>query len=217
MIPRRTVLCLGVAQLVCWGVSYHLIGIFGERIAADLGWSLPLVYGGLTCGLLVMGVASPAVGRMIDRHGGRPMMVTGSILTAAGCAGVAGAHRAPAYYAAWICLGLAMRLTLYEGAFAALARAGGPDARRPISQITLLGGLASTVFWPIGHALARPARLARRASSPMPAFALLTIPLHLTIPGGAPWREPRRRPRARAPGLWPGASATAPARGSSTQ
>ena len=47
-----------------------------------------------------------------------------------------------------------MRLTLYEAAFAALARIGGPDARRPISQITLLGGLASTVFWPIGHALA---------------------------------------------------------------
>ena len=43
-----------------------------------------------------------------------------------------------------------MRLTLYEAAFAALARIGGPEARRPMSQITLLGGLASTVFWPIG-------------------------------------------------------------------
>ena len=51
-------------------------------------------------------------------------------------------------------LGVGMRLTLYEAAFAALARIGGPEARRPMSQITLLGGLASTVFWPIGHALA---------------------------------------------------------------
>ena len=202
MIPRRTVLCLGVAQLVCWGVSYHLIGIFGERIAADLGWSLPLVYGGLTCGLLVMGVASPAAGRMIDRHGGRPMMVAGSILTAAGCAGIAGAHHPLAYYAAWVCLGLAMRLTLYEGAFAALARAGGPEARRPISQITLLGGLASTVFWPIGHTLA--GRFGwRGALLAYAALALLTIPLHLTVPGarhgegpGVP-PDPRRLPLAR--------------------
>ena len=48
-----------------------------------------------------------------------------------------------------------MRLTLYDAAFATLARLDGPAARRPISQITLLGGLASTVFWPIGDALAR--------------------------------------------------------------
>src|SRR3546814_7118870 len=55
--------------------------------------------------------------------------------------------------AAWICLGIAMRLTLYDAAFASLVRVGGHHARRPIAQITLLGGLASTVFWPLGHAL----------------------------------------------------------------
>jgi hypothetical protein len=39
MISRRTVACLSVTQLVSWGVSYHLIAVFGESIAADLGWS----------------------------------------------------------------------------------------------------------------------------------------------------------------------------------
>ncbi len=76
-----------------------------------------------------------------------------------------------------------MRLILYDAAFAALARIGGPGARRPMSQITLLGGLASTVFWPLGHLLAdllgwRGALLAYAG------FALLTVPLHLTIPNG---------------------------------
>jgi hypothetical protein len=35
MILRKTVLCLGLSQLISWGISYYLIGGFGEPIAAD--------------------------------------------------------------------------------------------------------------------------------------------------------------------------------------
>src|SRR3546814_14131229 len=69
-------------------------------------------------------------------------MVAGSCLSALGCIILAFAHDLVVYYAAWLCLGLAMRMCLYEAAFAALARIAGPAAKRPISQITLLGGLA---------------------------------------------------------------------------
>ncbi len=184
MIARRTVLCLGLAQLVSWGVSYYLIGAFGERIAAEFGWSQALIHGGLSAALLVMGLASPLVGRLIDRHGGRKVMCAGSLLTAAGCVGLALAQGPIAYYAAWLCLGLAMRLTLYDAAFAALARIGGRAARRPIAQITLLGGLASTVFWPLGHALAEQFGW-RGALFVYAGFALLTLPLHLALPRGS--------------------------------
>ena len=202
MIPRRTVACLSVAQLVSWGVSYHLIAVFGETIAADLGWSRPVAYGGLTLALVVTGVCSPVAGGAIDRLGGRPAMAAGSLFNALGCVGVAMAHHLPLYYAAWVSLGIGMRLTLYEAAFAALARIGGPEARRPMSQITLLGGLASTVFWPIGHALGE--RLGwRGALMAYAALALLTVPLHLTIPSarhgeaaGGPGR-PHEAPLAR--------------------
>src|SRR5690606_32267550 len=51
----------------------------------------------------------------------------------------------------------------------------------PMSQITLFGGLASTVFWPLGHALA--SQLGWRGALLCYAFfALATIPLHLSIP-----------------------------------
>ena len=106
---------------------------------------------------------------------------SGSVLTALGCAVLAVATSIAIYYAAWLCLGLAMRLTLYEAAFASLARIGGPQARRPIAQVTLFGGLASTTFWPIGHALADVAGW-RGAVLIYAGFALLTIPLHLAIP-----------------------------------
>ncbi|MDJ0897064.1 MAG: MFS transporter [Alphaproteobacteria bacterium] len=181
MIARRTVVCLGASQLVCWGISYYLIGVFGELMVADLGWSRTLVYGGFSTALVVMGFASPLVGRMIDRIGGGRVMAVGSVLIAVGCLALSAAQNLLTYYAAWICLGLAMRATLYNAAFAALARIAGPLAQKPIAQVTLLGGLASTCFWPIGHVLA-DAFGWRGAVLIYAGIALLTVPLHLAIP-----------------------------------
>jgi MFS family permease len=205
VLGRRTVVCLGVSQLVCWGITYYLIGVFGELIAADLGWGRTLVYGGFSIALLAMGVASPLVGRLIDRLGGAAVMSLGSVLAALGTAGLALAHSIEAYYAAWLCLGLAMRATLYDAAFASLARIGGPDAARPIAQVTLLGGLASTCFWPIGHLLAEAFGW-RGALLVYALIALATLPLHLAIPSGRyddtprapdrPQPAPRRQPLA---------------------
>ncbi len=39
---------------------------------------------------------------------------------------------------------------LYDPAFATLARLSGSRARSAITILTLAGGLASTVFWPLG-------------------------------------------------------------------
>ena len=181
MIARRTVVWLGSAQLVSWGVTYYLVGGFGDAIAADLHWTRGVVYGGFSVALLVMGLVSPIAGRLIDRHGGRRVMVAGSLINAAGCAGVAVAHDVAVYYAAWIVLGVAMRLTLYEAAFAALARIAGAEARRAMAQITVFGGLSSTVFWPLGHLIAAHVGW-RGAVLAYAGFALATVPLHLTIP-----------------------------------
>jgi MFS family permease len=198
LIVRRTVVLLGVSQLVCWGISYYLVAVFGDAIGAELGWSRSVVHGGFSVALLIMALSSRLAGALIDRHGGRGVMAAGSVLTALGCGGLALAHTIAAYYAAWACLGLAMRLTLYDAAFATLARIGGPGANQAMSRITLLGGLASTTFWPIGHALA--ARLGwRGALGVYVGFALLTIPLHLAIPGGRHEPVPASGATERAP------------------
>jgi MFS family permease len=208
VVGRRTVVCLGISQLVCWGITYYLIGVFGDLIVADLGWSRTAVYGGFSAALLAMGIASPLVGRLIDRLGGAAVMSLGSVLAALGTAGLALAHGLGAYYAAWICLGLAMRATLYDAAFATLARIGGPDAGRPIAQVTLLGGLASTCFWPIGHLLA-DAFGWRGALLVYALIALATLPLHLALPKG---RYDDARPAdRRAPQPEPGRQRLAPA------
>lgn len=183
MISRQTVISLGVSQLVCWGISYYLIAAFGARIAEDLGWSEPIVYGGFSAALVIMALTSPLTGQSIDRFGGKIVMTAGSVLLALGCRGIALSYSIEVYYLSWMLLGFAMRLCLYDAAFAALARIGGIHAKRPISQITLLGGLASTVFWPVGFFLAETFGW-RAALMIYALFALLTIPLHLSIPAG---------------------------------
>ena len=52
-------------------------------------------------------------------------------------------------FAGWSIIGVGMAMGLYEAAFSTLAGIYGPRARGPITGITLLAGLASTICWPI--------------------------------------------------------------------
>lgn len=197
-IPARAVICLGITQLVGWGVSFYLISNFGPAMQAELGWSAARIYGGFSLAIVIMAVASPLAGHAIDRWGGHRVMPAGALLTALGCGLLAAAHAAVPYYAAWVALGIGMRLSLYDAAFATLARIGGPQARRAMSQITLFGGLASTVMWPVGQMLAQALGW-RGAVLAYAGLALLTLPLYLALPAG---RYPAEAAHAgRQPGL----------------
>lgn len=147
------ILALGITQIIAWGTTLYALGVLGKPIAADTGWSQGLVFGGLTVGLLVSSATSTFVGRLVDRRGGRMAMSIGSVLAAAGLVALASVQGPYAYLAAWAFLGLAMRMSLYDAAFAALVQVTPSRGRRAISYLTLFGGFASSVFWPIGHAL----------------------------------------------------------------
>jgi MFS family permease len=149
----HAVVALGFTQIIAWGTTLYALGVLGKPIAADTGWGQSLVFGGLTVGLLVSSAASTTVGRLIDRRGGRLVMSVGSILTAIGLVALSQVTHPYAYLAAWAFLGLAMRMNLYDAAFAALVQVAPSRGRRAISYLTLFGGFASSVFWPIGHAL----------------------------------------------------------------
>ena len=181
IIATRAVIGLGVTQLVNWGVSFYLISNFGPAMQADLGWSAASLYGGFSLAIVVMALASPATGHAIDRWGGQRVMPAGAILTAIGCVLLSLSHSALPYYTAWIALGIGMRLSLYDAAFATLARIGGPQARRAMSQITLFGGLASTVMWPVGQWLAQLLGW-RGAVLVYAGLSILTLPLYWLLP-----------------------------------
>jgi hypothetical protein len=107
------------------------------------------VVAGTSLGLLVAGLISPQVGRIIDKRGGRPVLLVSSLCYAAGLAGIGAAPALPVYLASWVLIGLGMGTGLYDAVFAALGRMYGSEARTPITNLTLFGGFASTVCWPL--------------------------------------------------------------------
>jgi MFS family permease len=140
----------GTAQILAWGTSYYMPAVLAKPTADATGWPLTWVVGGFTLGLLAAGAISPRVGRTIDRHGGRPVLAASAITLAAGLAALGLAPSLPLYVAAWIVIGVGMGAGLYDAAFAALGRIYGKEARGPITTLTLFGGFASTVGWPLG-------------------------------------------------------------------
>ena len=77
------------------------------------------------------------------------MLSTGAVLLAGGLAVVGGAPNLPTFLAGWAIIGLGMGMGLYDPAFATLGRLYGTDARSAITRLTLWGGFASTVCWPL--------------------------------------------------------------------
>jgi MFS family permease len=140
---------LGVVMIFTWGSTYYLMTVLALPISADTGWSLGSITGALSASLLVAGLASPRVGRAIARHGGRPVLAAGCAMIGAGLAVVAIAPAIWVFWAGWLILGLGMAAGLYDPAFASLGRLYGAEARSAITLLTLWGGFASTVCWPL--------------------------------------------------------------------
>ncbi len=151
--PWRAVPVLGVTQILAWGTIYYTPVLIVPLIAADRGWSISFAMGGFSAGLLAAGLSAPFVGRSIDRFGGHVVMAIGSLIGAAGLMLIGYATHPLAYLAVWMVLGVAMSANLYDSAFATLGRIFGSAARRPITALTLAGGFASTVSWPVTYLL----------------------------------------------------------------
>ena len=149
-IDRRLVVAaLGVGQILAWGTSFYFPAVFAAAIVADTGWPLGLVVGGTSIGLLVGGLISPQVGAIIEQRGGRPVLLASSLFYALGLTGVAVAPNLSVYLLAWVAIGIGMGTGLYDAVFATLGRIYGNAARGPITNLTLFGGFASTVCWPL--------------------------------------------------------------------
>ena len=197
--PWRAVLVLGVTQIICWGTLFYPPVLTVPLIAAERGWSLTFAMGGFSLALLAGGIVSPFVGRMIDRHGGHRVMPVGSLIAALGLVALVLGEHPAAYLAAWILLGVAIAASLYDPAFATLGRIFGASARSPITALTLAGGFASTVSWPVTHLLIQSVGWRGTYLVYAAVLALVAAPLHAFA-----------LPRSRAEPLVPAAASTAP-------
>lgn len=145
----RITAALGIVQIFAWGSSFYLMSIIAAPVAADTGWPLGTVTAGLSVALLCGGLASGRIGALIAADGGRRVMAAGMGALALGLVLMASARAPGIWLLAWAVMGLGMGAGLYDAAFSTLGRIYGSGARRAITALTLWGGFASTVCWPI--------------------------------------------------------------------
>lgn len=140
---------LGVGQIISWGTLYYSFPLIAEPMGRDLMLTKPEVYGAATIGLLIASFTTYPIGVAIDRGYGRAVMTLGSALAGLLLLAWSQIEGLWALYPLLAGLGLAQAMTLYEPAFALIARLYGTEARRGITALTLWGGFASTVFVPL--------------------------------------------------------------------
>lgn len=188
--PRLVVSALGIAQILAWGSSYYLPAVLAAPIAAETGWPLAWVIGGLSLGLLVAGLISPLVGRRIHAQGGRVVLAASAVLLGVGLGTLAIAPNLPVYLGGWLIVGLGMGCGLYDAAFSTLGQIYGEGARRAITALTLFGGFASTACWPLSALLVSQLGWRGACATYALIHLIIVLPLYLVSLRG------ERRPAA---------------------
>jgi len=195
---RRMIAALSATQTVGYGVLYYSFSVFLAPIAATLHTTVTAVAGALTVSVIVTGVAGIPIGRWIDQHGGKHLMVCGSVLGAAAVAAWSQVHNTTGLYLVFAAIGLSSAMVLYEPAFAVVIQTVPEHHRtRAILAVTIVAGFASSIFIPLTGLLNaylgwRHALLVLAA-----AYLAVAVPLHaLSLPAVQRRHTPRRTPAA---------------------
>ncbi|MBY5903852.1 arsenite efflux MFS transporter ArsK [Rhizobium leguminosarum] len=148
-----TISALGLTQIIGYGTLYYSFSILAPGMAKDLGMSLEQVFGVFSASLFVGGLSAPMIGKQMDRIGAATVLTIGSMLSALTLALCAWSPSIVVFALAAVLIEVASGMVQYQAAFAALVESDPKTASRSITYLTLIGGFASTIFWPITAAL----------------------------------------------------------------
>jgi MFS family permease len=175
---RATVWALAVGQLLSWAVLYYAFSSLVLPMDSALGWGQPTLMAACTLGLAVWGAATYPVGAAIDAGRGRAVMVGGSVAAGLGTLAWSQVTQPWMLYPVFALLGAAMAATLYEPAFAVLTQRYPTRYRDGITTLTLVGGFASTLSFPVIAALFTLGLDWRQVLGVLGGVLLAVAPLH---------------------------------------
>jgi len=192
--PGRTVLALAFAETIVWAGVFYIFPALLAHWEGDLGWEKTTLSGAFTAALVTSALCAPVTGRLIDAGHGRRLLIGGSICAGLLIGSVSFVREVWQFYALWIALGASMATCLYEPCFAFLTRTRGSEARKAITRITLIAGLAGTVSFPGANLLAELYGWRAATGGFATAILLICVPLFVYGTRPVPESEPAAAP-----------------------
>lgn len=177
----RIAWALAVTQTVSYGVLYYAFSVLIEPMERELGWSRAETTGAFSLALLLSGAAAVPVGRFIDRHGARALMSAGSLGGALLVLAWSQVQTLWAFYLVQAGIGLVMALVLYEVAFTVLAVWFRRERAKAMLVVTVMAGLASTIFVPLATLLSEAYGWRGALQVLALVLAATTLPLHVLV------------------------------------
>ena len=172
--PRhQLVIFLGINCTIGYGTLLYSFSLLSLEIEKTFEWSTAFIYGVYSLGILLGGIAAPFLGKALDRYGAQYPMAAGSLIMACCLYGLSITSSKIEFVVYLLLLEVLSILVLYESAFVAIVKAiptkkyntqdhnqtkntdGSlatkikESTRLSITQITLMAGFASTIFWPL--------------------------------------------------------------------
>jgi MFS family permease len=178
----RIVAALAVTQTVGYGTLYYAFAVLLQPMAADLHASTTMATGAFTASVLTWAVVAVPVGRWLDRHGGRALMTTGSLLATGLLVAWSQVRTVAQLYIVGIGIGLAMAMALYEAATAVIVSWFEPE-RRPKALLAMIvvAGFASTIFLPLTGQLVAHHGWRNALLVLAGIYGIITVPLHAIL------------------------------------
>lgn len=145
----RAVSVTGAAQVIASAGAHYLPAVIAIPASRELGLSPAILFAGFSVALGVSALTGPIAGKLVDRVGGRPVLMLSNLIFALGLTSLGFAQGMWSVLFAYAILGLGMATGLFEVAFSAIVRLFGKSSRNPITGVTLIAGFASFVAWTV--------------------------------------------------------------------
>ena len=153
MTVRRAIIQLAIGQTIFWAGLYYIFAALLIRWELAEGWSKTTLTGAFSGAILMAAIFSPIAGRVVDQGHG-PKILAGAALIGAGLVALlTTASNEWMFVGIYLGLGACLGCCLYETCFAFVTRTRGAESKRAITLITLFAGFASTLSFPLCHAI----------------------------------------------------------------
>ena len=145
----RAVSFIGAAQIIASAGAHYLPAVIAIPASQELSLPPAVLFAGFSVALGVSAITGPIAGKLVDRMGGRPVLILSNLTFALGLTCLGFAQGMWSVLFAYAILGLGMATGLFEVAFSSIVRLFGKNSRNPITGVTLIAGFASFVAWTV--------------------------------------------------------------------